>query len=93
MPALLERYEYWDLYYHLLCSLLKFMREYITEDNLTNKQNCEPYQSFYYAILKLIIVIIHDFPDFLSEFSLQLILLIGPKFCQLANMIISAYPK
>jgi hypothetical protein len=93
MPALLERYEYWDLYYHLLCSLLKFMREYVTEECLVSKPNCEAYQCFYYAILKLILVIIHDFSDFLSEFSLQLALLVAPKFYQLSNIIISAYPK
>lgn len=43
--------------------------------------------------MKLIIVIVHDFPDFLSEFSLQLALVAGPKFIQLNNMIISAYPR
>jgi CCR4-NOT transcription complex subunit 1 len=69
------------------------MREYVTEESLIAKPNCEPYQCFYYAILKLILVIIHDFSDFLSEFSLQLALLVAPKFYQLANIIISAYPK
>jgi hypothetical protein len=42
------------------------MKEYVTEENLLNKQNYEPYQCFYNAILKLIVVIIHDFQDFLS---------------------------
>lgn len=86
------RYEYWDLYYHLLCSLLKFVREYITEENLNKKENIA-YQSFYLGVLKLIVVILHDFPDFLSEFSLQLATLAGPKFYQLNSVIISAFPK
>lgn len=60
---------------------------------MSKEPHCAYYQSFYYAVLKLIIVIVHDFPDFLSEFSLQLALVTGPKFIQLNNMIISAYPK
>lgn len=92
MPALLERYEYWDLYYNLLSCLLKFLREYITEETLYSSEG-EAYQCFYKGVLKLIIIIIHDFPDFLSAFSLQLCLFASPRFIQLNNMIISAYPK
>jgi CCR4-NOT transcription complex subunit 1 len=51
------------------------------------------YQSLYLGVLKLIIVLLHDFPDFLSDFSLQLALFAGPKFYQLNNVILSAFPK
>lgn len=48
---------------------------------------------FYNGIVKLFIVLIHDFSDFLSAFSLQLCLFIPDKFIQIRNMVISAYPK
>lgn len=51
------------------------------------------YQTFYNGIIKLFIVLIHDFSDFLSSFSLQLCLYIPDKFIQIRNMVISAYPK
>lgn len=68
------------------------MREYITEESLYGAEG-EAYQCFYKGVLKLIIIIIHDFPDFLSAFSLQLCLCGSDRFLQLNNMINSAYPK
>jgi hypothetical protein len=38
-------------------------------------------------------VLIHDYPDFLSAFSLQLVLNIPEKFIQAKNILLSAYPK
>lgn len=93
MPALLKRDFYWDLYFRLLKALFKFMRDYITEENLADKENGEIYQTFYKGVFKLLIVIIHDFSDFLSAYSLQLCLIPGPRFIQITNMIISAYPR
>ena len=93
MPVLLEHYEYWDVYYELLACLLKFIREFITESNLAHAEHGNKYQYFYKGVLKLIIMIIHDYPHFLSAFSLQLCLLAGEKFIQLNNMIISALPS
>jgi CCR4-NOT transcription complex subunit 1 len=93
MPALLERYEYWDLYFELFCCLFKFMREYLTEDNLNHPEFGKIYQYFYKGVLKLTTMIIHDFPDFLSEFSLYLTLIPGEHFLQLSNMINSTYPN
>ncbi len=90
LPTILEKYEYWDLYFELLCDLLKFVKENITEENMAKHK---PYQLFYNGIIKLFIVLIHDFSDFLSAFSLQLCLYIPDKFIQIRNMVISAYPK
>lgn len=69
------------------------MREYITEETLNNKENGYIYQCFYKGVMKLILIILHDYPDFLSSFSLQLSLLPGPRFIQLTNIIITPYPK
>lgn len=50
------------------------------------------YQTFYEAVLKLTIIIIHDFSPFLSTFSLELCLLVDSRFIQLKNIINSALP-
>ncbi len=52
-----------------------------------------PCQVFYKGIFRIIIVLIHDFPDFLSAFSLQLTLHIPDKFVQIRNIVLSSYPR
>ncbi len=90
MPNLLEKYECWDAYYELICDLFKFARETLTEEGLNEHAPC---QIFYKGILRIIIVLIHDFPDFLSAFSLQLSLHIPEKFIQIKNIMLSSYPR
>ena len=90
MPNLLERYECWDAYYELICDLFKFSRENIPEEGLNEHLAC---QIFYKGILRIIIVLIHDFPDFLSAFSLQLCLHIPEKYIQIRNIVLSSYPR
>lgn len=43
--------------------------------------------------MRLIIVLIHDYSNFLSAFSLQLCLALPEKYIQIKNIILSAYPK
>ena len=90
MPNLLERYECWDAYYELICDLFKFSRDNMPEDELKEYLPC---QIFYKGILRIIIVLIHDFPDFLSAFSLQLCLNIPYKWIQIRNIVLSSYPR
>lgn len=90
MPTLLEKYEYWDVYFELICDLFKFARENLPEEGLNEHLPC---QIFYKGILRLIIVLIHDYSDFLSAFSLQLCLALPEKYIQIKNIILSAYPR
>lgn len=92
MKCLLENYENWDIYYNLLASLLKFMNETISESRLYSKEHAGAYRTFYQAVLKLIVVLIHDFSSFLSAFSLELCLMVDNRFIQLKNIINSAFP-
>lgn len=68
------------------------MNETITEARLYDREYGEVYQTFYQAVLKLIIILIHDFSSFLSAFSLELCLLVDARFIQLKNIINSAFP-
>lgn len=90
VPILLDKYEYWDAYYELLCDLFKFAKDTITEEGISENMSC---QIFYKGILRIIIVLIHDFPDFLSAFSLTLCLHIPDKFLQIRNIVLSSYPR
>lgn len=90
MPNLLERYDCWDAYYELICDIFKFTKDTLPEEGLNDHLPC---QTFYKGILRIIIVLIHDFPDFLSAFSLQLCLIIPEKFIQIRNIVLSSYPR
>lgn len=90
MPNLLHKYQCWDAYYQLICDMFKFAKEIITEDGLNQHLPCQVY---YKGILRIIIVLIHDFPDFLSAFSLQLCLHIPEKYIQIRNIVLSSYPR
>ena len=90
MPNLLERKEYWDAYFELLSDLFKYARETLTEEGLNEHLPC---QIFYKGALRIIIVLIHDFPDFLSAFSLQICLSIPEKYIQIRNIVLSSYPR
>lgn len=90
MPTLLEKYEYWDVYYELICDLFRFARDNITEEGLCDNGPC---QIFYKGIVRIVIILIHDFSNFLSAFSLQLCLHIPEKYIQIRNIMLSAYPK
>ena len=90
MATLLSQYNYWDVYFELVCDLFRFAREYLTEEGLNEHPPC---QLFYKGILRTVIILIHDFPDFLSAFSLQLALAIPDKYVQIKNIVLSAYPR
>lgn len=59
------------------------MNEAITESRLYSKEYAGAYRVFYEAVLKLIVVLIHDFSSFLSAFSLELCLMVDNRFIQL----------
>ena len=48
---------------------------------------------FYKGTLRLLLVLLHDFPDFLCDFSFCLLEEIPDYFMQVKNIIVSAYPK
>lgn len=50
------------------------------------------FKSFYKGILRLATILLHDFPDFSSEFSFTLSNEIPDRFIQLRNVILSAFP-
>ena len=90
MPTILDKEGFSDLYLELLVDLLKFAQVKLTVEAL-NSEEC--HRTYYKGILRVVTMLLHDFPDFLSEFSLTLCNHTADRFVQLRNIILSAFPK
>ncbi|KAG2020512.1 CCR4-Not complex component [Coprinopsis cinerea AmutBmut pab1-1] len=89
MPRLLlsENREGWSAFHKLLLSLFKFLAPFLKEGDLRQAE-----RDLYRGVLRLLLVILHDFPDFLSEYYFTLCDIIPPRCVQLRNIILSAFP-
>ena len=89
MPKLLlsENREGWSAFHKLLLSLFKFLAPVLKEADLQFAA-----RDLYRGTLRLLLVLLHDFPEFLSEYYFSLCDVIPPRCIQLRNIIISAFP-
>ncbi|KAJ7871497.1 Not1-domain-containing protein [Mycena olivaceomarginata] len=89
MPKLLlsENREGWSAFHKLLLSLFKFLSPFLKDANLQVAS-----KDLYRGALRLLLVLLHDFPEFLSEYYFTLCDVIPPRCIQLRNIILSAFP-
>ncbi|EKM82840.1 hypothetical protein AGABI1DRAFT_97790 [Agaricus bisporus var. burnettii JB137-S8] len=89
MPKLLmsENREGWSAFHKLLVSLFKFLAPFLKDADLQNAA-----KDLYRGSLRLLLVLLHDFPDFLSEYYFTLCDVIPQRCIQLRNIILSAFP-
>jgi len=89
MPKLLlsENREGWSAFYKLLLSLFRFLAPFLKAADLKPAS-----RDLYRGTLRLLLVLLHDFPEFLSEYYFTLCDAIPPRCIQLRNIILSAYP-
>ncbi|KAJ3775594.1 Not1-domain-containing protein [Lentinula raphanica] len=89
MPKLLlsENREGWSAFHKLLGSLLKFLAPFLKEADLKTGA-----RDLYRGALRILLVLLHDFPEFLSEYYFTLCDVIPPRCIQLRNIILSAFP-
>ncbi|KAH7889967.1 Not1-domain-containing protein [Phlebopus sp. FC_14] len=89
MPKLLmsESREGWSAFHKLLLSLFKFLAPFLKEADLQLAA-----RDLYRGTLRLLLVLLHDFPEFLSEHYFSLCEVIPPRCIQLRNVILSAFP-
>ncbi|KAJ6618288.1 Not1-domain-containing protein [Mycena sp. CBHHK59/15] len=89
MPKLLlsENREGWSAFHKLLLSLFKFLSPFLKDANLQLAS-----KDLYRGALRLLLVLLHDFPEFLSEYYFSLCDVIPPRCIQLRNIILSAFP-
>lgn len=50
-------------------------------------------QTFHKGTLKLMIVLLHDYPDFLSQYAYSFCEEIPDSFIQIRNIVLAAYPE
>ncbi|KAJ2931428.1 hypothetical protein H1R20_g5724, partial [Candolleomyces eurysporus] len=89
MPKLLlaNNREGWPAFHKLLLSLFKFLAPFLKEGDLRMAE-----RDLYSGVLRTLLVLLHDFPDFLSEYYFTLCDSIPPRCIQLRNIILSAFP-
>lgn len=89
MPKLLlpEGRTGWSAFHRLLISLLKFLAPFIRTADLQNVS-----RSLFRGVRRLLLVLLHDFPEFLAEYYFTICDVLPPCCIQLRNVVLSAYP-
>jgi len=72
----------------LLSDLLKFM-----EPSLRSAEMSAPLSMLYQGTLRMLLVLLHDFPEFLCDYHASFCDVIPPTCIQLRNLILSAFPR
>lgn len=73
----------------MLVDTFRFFKETLD----TDVYRSEVYKTFYKGMLKTLLVLLHDFPEFLIESSFILIENVPKPFLQVKNVILSAFPQ
>lgn len=78
----------WSAFYKLLISLFKFLSPFLKSTRLRGSS-----RDLYRGCLRLLLVLLHDFPEFLSEYYFTLCDAVPSGCIQLRNIILSAFPS
>lgn len=76
------------MYSRLLTEVFKFISQYLSQREVP-----PPILKLYRAVLRLILIMLHDFPDFICNFYYTLCDAISINCLQLRNLILSAFPR
>ncbi|KAF5180416.1 Ccr4-not transcription complex subunit [Thalictrum thalictroides] len=90
MPKLLNgnNQKGWPSFQRLLAALFKFMEPY-----LRNAALGASVQYLYKGTLRVLLVLLHDFPEFLCNYHFSFCDVIPPSCIQMRNVILSAFPR
>ncbi|XP_068619927.1 CCR4-NOT transcription complex subunit 1 isoform X4 [Battus philenor] len=78
----------WGMYSTLLIDLFKFLDPF-----LRNTELAAPVMALYKGTLKVLLVLLHDFPEFLCDYHYGFCDEIPPNCIQMRNLILSAFPR
>jgi CCR4-NOT transcription complex subunit 1 len=78
----------WPHMHRLLLALLHFMQPF-----LRTVQMNDPIRQLYKGTLKVLLVLLHDFPEFLCDYHLSFCEAIPHPCVQLRNLVLSAFPR
>ncbi|WVF70722.1 hypothetical protein IAT40_005515 [Kwoniella sp. CBS 6097] len=90
MPKLLQtaREDGWPEYHRCVMWLLRFLSPFLQSTEMSPSS-----RSCFKATIKLLILLMHDFPEFLVEFYHTLSTAIPPHCMQMRNIILAAFPQ
>ncbi|ONL92541.1 transcription regulator [Zea mays] len=90
MPKLLmcNSQKGWPFFQRLLVALLKFMEPY-----LRNAELPEAMDLLYKGTMRVLLVLLHDFPEFLCDYHFSFCDVIPSSCIQMRNVILSAFPR
>ena len=78
----------WPMYAQLLVDLFKFLSPF-----LRNAELMKPVHRLYRGTLRVLLVLLHDFPEFLCDYHYSFCDVIPPNCIQMRNLILSAFPR
>jgi len=78
----------WPMYAQLLTALFKFLSPF-----LRNAELAKPVHRLYRGTLRVLLVLLHDFPEFLCDYHYGFCDVIPPNCIQMRNLILSAFPR
>ncbi|XP_065187096.1 CCR4-NOT transcription complex subunit 1-like isoform X2 [Sycon ciliatum] len=78
----------WPLFQQLLLDMMKFMAPF-----LRNAELPKPLQQLYKGLLRVLLVLLHDFPEFLCDYHFVFCDVVPPNCIQMRNLILSAFPR
>jgi CCR4-NOT transcription complex subunit 1 len=78
----------WPYYQRLLIHLIQFLEPYLRNAELT-----EPVSLLYNGTLRVFLVLLHDFPEFLCDYHFSFCDIIPSSCIQLRNVILGAFPR
>ncbi|OII76230.1 NOT1 domain-containing protein [Cryptosporidium andersoni] len=87
-PYLLRHIKGWQPYHALLLQLFIFISPY-----LRNVQLETSIKSIYGALLRILLVLLHDFPEFLCDYSCSFCDTLPSNCIQIRNLILSSFPR
>lgn len=86
--AMIQQQKGWSMYSQLLMDLFKYLAPF-----LRNAELAKPVQLLYKGTLRVLLVLLHDFPEFLCDFHFGFCDVIPPNCIQMRNLILAAFPR
>lgn len=79
-----------NMFLHLLVSMLRFLSTFLRDphDSLT-----EGIRTLYKGTLRVLLVLLHDFPEFLCDYHMAIVDVIPHNCVQLRNIVLASFPK
>jgi len=78
----------WPFFHVLMIDLFQFINPFLKHAEMK-----EPVRLLYKGTLRVLLVLLHDFPEFLSQYHFSFCNAIAPTCIQLRNLVLSGFPR